>query len=259
MISLKEVTFDYALPGGGKVRAIDGMSLNLADGTCVALMGANGSGKSTLVQLMNGILLPASGRVSINGLTTDSQADLPAIRRMVGVLFQNPEDQIVAESVEREIAFGLENLAVPSGQMYSRIDQALEHFGLTALKRVPMRYLSAGEQQRVILASIWVTQPRHIVCDEATSYLDPPSRITLLRHVRSFVAKGKSVLLVTQFPEEALVAERLVLISSGRVIADGRPSKLLSHSSLMAEIGFAPLPVARLERAASHLLVAASG
>ena len=249
MITLDEISFDYILQEGGTVRSIDRLSLKIEEGTLVALMGANGSGKSTLIQLIDGILQPSSGTVTVDGLKTDSTEGLRSIRRKVGVLFQNPEDQIVAETVEREIAFGLENLAVPPEEIHTRVDSVLEHFGLTALRRAAMRFLSAGQRQMILLAGVWAMRPQHILCDEATSYLDPPGRAALLGYLRSFAKDGGSILQVTQFTEEAASADRLILLSSGCIIADGAPNDLLSDAALLAEAGYSRFPTHQFTKA----------
>ncbi len=222
------------------------LSFTIADNEFVAMMGANGSGKTSLARCLNGISSPTAGEVLVDGLSTRNPHNLIEIRRRVGMVFQNPDNQMVAPTVEREIAFGLENLGVPRDEMHARVDEMLECFKLTALRRRAPHELSGGEKQRVALAGVMVMQPRYLILDEPTSLLDYPSRVRLfetLAHLRQARAEARehlSVLLITQFAEETLFAERLLVLHRGALVMDGLPQEILQRGEEMAQIGLLP-------------------
>ncbi|MGH7494482.1 MAG: ATP-binding cassette domain-containing protein [bacterium] len=209
------------------------LSFTINDNEFIALMGANGSGKTSLARCLNGILSPSGGEVLVDGLNTKNAHDLIEIRRRVGMVFQNPDNQMVTPTVEREIAFGLENLAVPRGEMHARVEEMLIRFDLNALRRRAPHELSGGEKQRVALASIMAMQPRYLILDEPTSLLDYPSRVRLfetivdLRQARAEAGEKLAVLLISQFSEETLFADRLLVLNQGRIMMDGRPTEIL--------------------------------
>ncbi len=246
MISIRNLILDFHASESAR-RALDDISVEIAGGEFVALMGANGSGKTSLARCLNGILLPSSGHVMIDGLNTRNAKDLIEIRRRLGMVFQNPDNQIVAPTVEREIAFGPENLGVPRPEMHRRVNHLLELFHLAPYRRQAPHLLSGGEKQRVALAAVMAMQPRHIIFDEPTSLLDYESRcqvLALMQQLASspnpFSEQPLTIVLITQFPEEALFAERLLVLDNGRLVMDGPPKEIFLRVDELQQIGLRP-------------------
>jgi len=246
MISIRNLCIDFHTSEGAR-RALDNISVEIADGEFVALMGANGAGKTSLARCLNGILTPASGEVLIDGLDTRNARDLIEIRRRLGMVFQNPDNQIVAPTVEREIAFGPENLGVPRPEMHRRVDNLLALFHLEPYRRQAPHLLSGGEKQRVALAAVMAMQPRHLIFDEPTSLLDYESRcqvLTLMQQLASspnpFSEQPLTIVLITQFPEEALFAERLLVLDNGRLVMDGPPKEIFRRVDELRQLGLRP-------------------
>ena len=236
MIEVRDLTFEY--PGGEGLFALRGISFALKPGERVAMMGANGSGKTTLVQCLNGLLKPVSGSVSVDGLSTEDSGSLYEIRRRVGMVFQNPDNQIVTTTVLREIAFGLENMGVTTEEMRSRVEEAVTLFGLGEYRHTPPHLLSGGERQRLALASVWVMQPDYLVLDEPTSLLDPQGRQDIFLFLdEDDVKSRKGVLLVTQFPDEALMCERLLVMDGGTIVFNDSPLDVFRHKDDLRRIG----------------------
>ena len=206
-------------PGAESAPALRGVSFRIAPGERVALMGSNGSGKTTLVRCIDGLLHPAAGDVRVDGLSVLRPGDLMPLRRRVGLVFQNPDDQIVSTTVEREIAFGPENLGVPTEDIVRRVDEALRRFRLEPVRTHAPHLLSGGERQRLALASVWVMEPAYYVLDEPTSLLDPEGRAEIRRFVTERPQAG--FLIVTQYPDEALFCGRLLLLREGALVFDG--------------------------------------
>lgn len=246
MISVRNLVLDFQTHEGAR-RILDAISLEIAEGEFAALMGANGSGKTTLARCLNGILTPTSGEVMIDGLNTRYAKDVIEIRRRLGMVFQNPENQIVAPTVEREIAFGLENLGVPRPEMHRRVDWLLELFHLESYRQQAPHLLSGGEKQRLALAAVMAMQPRHLVFDEPTSLLDYESRcqvLALMQQLTSpsnpFAENPLTLLLITQFPEEALFAQRLLVMDRGRLIMDAAPVEIFQRVDDLQRLGLQP-------------------
>lgn len=254
MIVVEDIHFAYGDEGGAPHQVLEGITTQIHPGEFVAIMGANGSGKSTFVKCLNGLLLPNSGRVLIDGLDTASDSDLAAIRRRVGMIFQNPDNQIVSATVEREIAFGLENLGVPYEEMHRRVEEMLQRFDLLPLRRKSPHYLSGGEKQRLALAAGLAMRPRYVILDEPTSLLDPQHRSDILDILQTWHRREKiATVLVTQFAEEALLAERLLLFHRGRIHLQGAPAVIFAQLPELERIGLeAPLSV-YLEQALAGL------
>ncbi|MCI0692214.1 ATP-binding cassette domain-containing protein [candidate division KSB1 bacterium] len=246
MISVRNLTLDLQTHEGSR-RVLDDISLELADGEFVALMGANGSGKTSLARCLNGIYLPTSGEVNVDGLDTRDAKALPEIRRRLGLVFQNPDDQIVAPAVEREIAFGPENLGVPRPEMRRRVEAMLKLFRLEAYRQQAPHLLSGGEKQRLALAAVMAMQPRHLVFDEPTSLLDYESRCQLLELMAQLVASSNpfsvqplTLLMITQFAEEALFAQRLLVLDHGRLVMNSLPREIFMRVDALQQIGLHP-------------------
>ncbi len=221
MLSVQNVTFRY---DEGAKPALDGITLDIQKGEYVAILGANGCGKSTLAKHFNAILLPESGRVLVEGMPTSDEKNLLALRQKVGMVFQNPDNQIVATVVEEDVAFAAENLGVEPHEMRRRVDEAMQLAGIYAYKDKAPHKLSGGQKQRVAIAGVLAMQPDCLVLDEATAMLDPIGRQQVLRTVhRLNREKGITVVQITHYMEEAAMAGRVVVMSAGHVVMDGPP------------------------------------
>jgi energy-coupling factor transport system ATP-binding protein len=209
------------------VLAVQDVSLRIGPGEYVAVLGSNGSGKSTLVRLINGILVPGEGRVTVEDMDVSEESSIRAIRELVAVVFQNPDDQIVATSVEDDVAFGPENLGLSRESIRERVATALSAGGLTGLERREPHLLSGGQKQRLAIAGALAMNPRYLVLDEPTSMLDPVGRGEVLAVLAGVVASGRAVVHVTHDLSEALRASRALVMHEGRVVFDGAPGMLL--------------------------------
>lgn len=228
MLSVQNVTFRY---DEGAKPALDGITLDVQKGEYVAILGANGCGKSTLAKHFNAILLPESGRVLVEGMPTSDEKNLLALRQKVGMVFQNPDNQIVATVVEEDVAFAAENLGVEPHEMRRRVDEAMQLAGIYAYKDKAPHKLSGGQKQRVAIAGVLAMQPDCLVLDEATAMLDPIGRQQVLRTVhRLNREKGITVVQITHYMEEASMAGRVVVMSAGHVVMDGPPRKVFARA-----------------------------
>lgn len=228
MLSVQNVTFRY---DEGAKPALDGITLDVQKGEYVAILGANGCGKSTLAKHFNAILLPESGRVLVEGMPTSDEKNLLALRQKVGMVFQNPDNQIVATVVEEDVAFATENLGVEPHEMRRRVDEAMQLAGIYAYKDKAPHKLSGGQKQRVAIAGVLAMQPDCLVLDEATAMLDPIGRQQVLRTVhRLNREKGITVVQITHYMEEAAMAGRVVVMSAGHVVMDGPPREVFARA-----------------------------
>ncbi len=246
LLEFDDVTYAYTLPYGDPIPALKGVSLRIEAGEYVALLGANGSGKSTLARHCNALLLPDAGQVRVMGLDTRDRAHHPVIRRTVGMVFQRPEDQLVATVVEEDVAFGPENAGVPPAEIRARVRAALEAVGLWAERERPPHQLSAGQMQRVALAAVLALRPRCIVFDEATAMLDPEGRRAVRALISRLHREGLTILAITHFMEEALDAERVVVMHVGRSALDTSPERLFGDEEALRRLGLEAPPAARM-------------
>jgi energy-coupling factor transport system ATP-binding protein len=231
--------------------AVDGVSLTIGRGEFVAVLGHNACGKSTLAKLCNAILLPDSGVVTVNGVDTARADKLYDIRQAVGLVFQNPDNQIVATVVEEDVAFGPENLGVPPAEIRERVNHALKAVGMYELREKEPHKLSGGQKQRVAIAGTIAMCPDCIILDEPTAMLDPGGRSEIMETVRRLhKEQGKTVLFITHFMEEAAQAERVLVMDSGKVVLDGAPKDVFSNVEYIKSIGLDVPQMAEL----SHLL-----
>ena len=227
----------YTYPGD-EFETLHGIDLEIKEGSFVAVLGHNGSGKSTLAKLMNAILLPSSGKVYVDGIDTSDEARLLDVRRTVGMVFQNPDNQIVANVVEDDVAFAPENLGVPSAEIRRRVDDALKTVGMYEYRLHAPHLLSGGQKQRVAIAGVLAMQPRCVVLDEPTAMLDPVGRREVVATVtRLCREKGMTVVLITHHMSECVGADRLVVMSEGRIAADGTPREVFSQVELLRKEG----------------------
>ena len=228
-VSCERVSFSY--PGSGRP-ALSGVSLDLRQGEYVGVVGPNGGGKSTLVRLLNGLLKPDSGRVLVSG--RDPATEPFEVRKHLGVLFQNPENGLVAPFVEDDVAFGLENLGVPREEMRERVARAIRTVGLEGFERREPHTLSGGEKQRVALAGLLVAGPEILVLDEPTSMLDSAGRMEVLEYLHALQSE-KTVLHVTHHLEELTGADRILVLNGGELVADETPERFFSNAELLRE------------------------
>ncbi|MBR0160740.1 MAG: energy-coupling factor transporter ATPase [Oscillospiraceae bacterium] len=227
IIRFEQVTHRY--PEASRDSLSD-ISLSFESGSFTAVLGHNGSGKSTLAKHMNAILLPSSGRVLIRDMDTADEEDLLEIRRRVGMVFQNPDNQIVANVVEEDVAFAPENLGIPTEEIRARVDAALKTVGMYEYRMHAPHLLSGGQKQRVAIAGVLAMQPEIIVLDEPTAMLDPSGRSEVISTVNRLCReKGMTVILITHHMDECIDADRLIVMSDGRIADDGTPAEVFSH------------------------------
>ena len=227
--------------------AVDHVSLEIEQGSFVAVLGHNGSGKSTLAKMMNALFLPTQGRVLVCGLDTSEDEQTWTIRRHAGMVFQNPDNQIVANVVREDVAFGLENLGVPQEEMIPRIEEALEAVRMSHRADFAPHMLSGGQKQRVAVAGVVAMQPEVMILDEATAMLDPSGRADVLKTVRRLNReKGMTVLWITHFMEEAAQADRVVVMNKGQVAMDGTPAEVFTRVDELKQLGLDVPPMAEL-------------
>ena len=235
IISFKQVHYTYP---GDELESLCGVDLEIEQGEFVAVLGHNGSGKSTLAKHMNAILVPNEGKVVIDGIDSSEEDDVYEIRRRVGMVFQNPDNQIVANVVEDDVAFAPENLGVPSAEIRERVDAALKQVGMYEYRTHAPHLLSGGQKQRVAIAGVIAMQPKIIVLDEPTAMLDPQGREEVLSTVtRLCREKGMTVVLITHHMDECIGADKLVIMSNGYIKAVGTPAEIFSDVEMMAREG----------------------
>ena len=238
IIETKDLRFSYSDSEGFNPIVLDGVTLSIEAGSFVAILGHNGSGKSTMAKHMNAINLPTGGKVFVGGLDTSDESLLLDIRRTVGMVFQNPDNQIVANVVEEDVAFAPENLGVPSDEIRQRVDNALKAVGMYEFREHAPHLLSGGQKQRIAIAGVIAMQPRCIVLDEPTAMLDPNGRADVLCTIKQLNrASGVTVVLITHHMDEAAQADRLVVMAKGKVIADGEPKKVFQDVEGLKAVG----------------------
>ena len=244
IISFENVHYTYP---GDDMESLCGIDLAIEKGQFTAVLGHNGSGKSTLAKHMNAILVPDEGRVLINGIDTADEERVLDVRRCVGMVFQNPDNQIVANVVEDDVAFAPENLGVPPQEIRRRVDAALTQVGMYELREHAPHLLSGGQKQRVAIAGVIAMEPEIIVLDEPTAMLDPQGRQEVISTVtRLCREKGMTVVLITHHMDECIGADRLIVMSNGSIIADGTPGAVFSDVALMEREGLSVPETVRL-------------
>ncbi len=227
MIKVKNLKFKYNPED--KEWILKGLSFSMQKGERLALMGANGSGKTTLVRCLNGLLQIQEGEIEVNDLHLSQPENLYKVRSIVGMVFQNPDNQIVSTTVEREIAFGLENLGLPSQLIQEKVEKTLIEFDLTKYRTSSPHLLSGGEKQRLAFASVWVMDPEFLILDETTSMLDYSLRQQLFKFLdQANKEKKMGILLVTQFSQEILNFDRLIILDKGKIMVQGKPQELFA-------------------------------
>lgn len=238
IIEVENVTYTYPEEDGPGHKALDGVTLRVPEGQFLAVLGHNGSGKSTLAKHLNAILLPQAGTVRVLGIDTREEERLYDIRQNVGMVFQNPDNQIVATIVEEDVAFGLENLGVDPPEIRRRVDAALKEVGMYEYRTHAPHQLSGGQKQRVAIAGLLAMRPRCLVLDEPTAMLDPRGRREVMDTVQRLKRQEHvTVVLITHFMNEAVLADRVAVMDHGSLIADGAPQNVFRNVSLLRSVG----------------------
>ncbi len=248
MIEFNNVSFSYD-EEESKVFALKNVSFTVDKGEFVVILGHNGSGKSTIAKLSNSIFVPAEGKVSVDGMDTSDEKNEFEIRKKVGVVFQNPDNQIVASIVEEDVAFGPENLAVEPEEIRKRVDDSLKAVGMYEYRMHETHRLSGGQKQRVAIAGIIAMQPDCIVLDEPTAMLDPKGRNEVMNTVIHLNREmGKSIVFITHFMEEAVNADKVLVVDNGRILLEGTPQEVFSQSKLLYDCGLTVPDVSALSQ-----------
>lgn len=235
MISVKNVKYTY---DGAETQALKGISFDVFDGEFVAIVGHNGSGKSTVAKLMNALIVPDEGSVTVDGMDTADESRMLDIRKKVGIVFQNPDNQIVTTVVEEDVGFGPENLGVPTEEIHRRVHDALEAVDMLSYARSAPHMLSGGQKQRIAIAGMLAIEPQVLVLDEATAMLDPLGRKKIIDIVMDLHNKrGITVVMITQYMEEAVGADRIIVLNDGLVELIGKPVEVFSQGDRLRSIG----------------------
>lgn len=244
MIEVEHLSHTYEDEAGNKVYAVEDVSLTIYEGEMVAIIGTNGSGKSTLAKHFNVLLRPTEGSCTVLGMNTKDERNILPIRQKVGMVFQNPDNQIVSAIVEEDVAFGPENLGVPQEELRQRVDMALEAVQMTEFRQHAPHLLSGGQKQRIAIAGVLAMKPRCIVLDEPTAMLDPRGRAEVLRTMISLNKEENiGVIYITHFMEEAVAADRVMVMKNGKLLKVGTPHEIFSQVTWLKELGL-DVPVA---------------
>ena len=237
IIEIKNVTYNYT-EDEVEYTAVDNVSLNIEKGSFTVILGHNGSGKSTLAKMMNGLNKPTMGEILVNGMSTlDEENDL-LIKRQVGMVFQNPDNQLVASIVEEDVAFGPENLGLSPMDIRERVDEALKSVGMYEFKNSTPHQLSGGQKQRIAIAGMIAMKPECLILDEPTAMLDPKGRAEIVNTIlRLNKENGMTVVLITHYMEEAEKADRVLVMNDGKFIADGTPKEIFKNVALLKSVG----------------------
>ncbi len=238
IINFENVTYKYKTDEGIDATVLENFNLSVERGSFTVILGHNGSGKSTIAKLMNGLYKPESGTVTVNGMSTDDSAKELEIKKTVGMVFQNPDNQLVASVVEEDVAFGPENLGLEPKLIRERVDAALKAVDMTEFAKSAPHKLSGGQKQRVAIAGVIAMEPECVVLDEPTAMLDPKGRLEVMNTIHSLnKEKGKTVVLITHFMEHAAFADRILIVDDGKLVADNTPSEIFSNIKLLKRCG----------------------
>lgn len=244
MIKINDIKYSYE---NSETEALRGVSISIADGEFVAIVGHNGSGKSTLAKMLNALQLPSSGSVTVFGMDTADESKTLDIRKKVGMVFQNPDNQIVTTVVEEDVGFGPENLGVPTEEILRRVHDALEAVDMLGYAKSAPHMLSGGQKQRIAIAGMLAIEPQVLVLDEATAMLDPLGRKDILRIVKDLNRKkGITVIMITQYMEEAVIADRVIVMNEGLVAFEGTPAEVFRRGTELRKINLDVPPMVEL-------------
>ncbi|MDU6599125.1 energy-coupling factor transporter ATPase [Finegoldia magna] len=234
IIEIKNLSFQYE---GSSKKVLKNLNINIKEGEFICVLGHNGSGKSTLAKLINAQFIPTEGDILVGNMNTKDDDNLWNIREMCGMVFQNPDNQLVATIVEEDVAFGPENLGVPREELRKRVDDCLELVGMSEYKRHSPALLSGGQKQRIAIAGILAMNPKCLLMDEPTAMLDPQGRKDILDTVLKLREMGKTIIHITHYMEECVNADRIIVINEGDVVLEGTPREVFSNVEQMKEIG----------------------
>lgn len=244
IIQIRNLIFEYEKEENGEpVRAIDGVTLDIEEGSFVAVIGRNGSGKSTLAKNLNGLFVPTEGTVLVDGWDTRDDEHIWEVRQTAGMVFQNPDNQLVSSIVEDDVAFGPENLGVEPSVIRERVDMALSSVRMGEYRHKAPHQLSGGQKQRVAIAGVIAMRPKCIIFDEPTAMLDPRGRRDIMKIIQQLHEEGITVILITHFMDEAVRADRVIIMDKGSVLLDGTPAEVFSRRERMLEVSL-DVPVA---------------
>ena len=246
-IELTNVSYSYRVGEGQTVRALRNVTFSVERGEFVALAGMNGSGKSTLAKLLNGLFIPSAGDVVIDGINTRDEERTFDVRRKAGMVFQNPDNQMVATIIEDDVAFGPENVGIPREEIIERVDWALEAVGMTEFRTRSASKLSGGQKQRVAIAGVLAMKPDIIIFDESTSMLDPEGRAEIMDVAKKLNESGITVITITHNMDEAAQADRIIVLRKGRLVLDGTPKEVFASPEVEA-CGLALPPAAAMQK-----------
>ncbi len=250
LITVRDLHFVYHAGTPAATPALAGLDLDIAPGECLAIIGGNGSGKSTLAKHLNALLLPTTGEVRVDGVDTRDPDGAWLARQRVGMVFEHPDNQIVAAIVEEDVAFGCENLGLPPAEIRARVDRALLAVGLERLRRHPPHQLSGGQKQRLAIAGVLAMQPRCLVLDEATSMLDPQGQQEVMETALTLCRRERlALVLITHAMEDAARADRVVVLAGGRIALAGPPAEVFAREDELRRLRLEPPELARLGRA----------
>jgi energy-coupling factor transport system ATP-binding protein len=258
IIALENVSFSYKINENSSVDVLKDVSFSILPGEYVAIIGHNGSGKSTLSKHLNGLLTPNSGDVWVHGHNTKDDSKKLEIRKGVGMVFQHPDNQIVATIVEEDVAFGLENIGVPRQEMKQRVDEALEVVKMSEFRNRPPHHLSGGQKQRVAIAGVLAMQPDCIVFDESTSMLDTFGRNEVLQVMRKMNEMGMTIITVTHRMSEAAEADRIIVVEDGKIVMDGIPREIFKHKEVLMQLQLDIPAVSQMAEMVHHQIPAFS-
>lgn len=239
MIKIEDVTYEYkSLIDDSIQKAVKDLNLEVKKGEFLVILGHNGSGKSTLAKMINGLLMPTKGNIFVMGMNTQDQKTIWAIREKAGMVFQNPDNQIVATIVEEDVAFGPENLGIPPEEIRKRVDEALEIVEMTEYKKHAPHLLSGGQKQRVAIAGILAMKPDCIILDEPTAMLDPTGRIEVMNTIKKLNKnENKTIVLITHYMDEAVEADRILVMAQGEIVMEGTPKEIFKQVEKMKALG----------------------
>lgn len=235
MINFSDVSFTYT----GKDYVLTDIDVTIKRGEFACILGANGSGKSTFSKLINALLVPDEGRVTVDGLDTADPDNTYTIRSNAGMVFQNPDDQLVASLVENDVAFGPENLSIPNPELRQRVERALAQVGLSGAEKRETTALSGGQKQRVAIAGVLAMEPDILIFDEASAMLDPRGRRGLMRVCKELHAEGLTIVMITHFMEEAAEADHLIVLEHGKCVLEGTPEEVLIQDTVLEKMNLA--------------------
>ncbi len=243
LIKTKDCVYEYVKHDAdgnecGKVRAVDGVSLDVEQGDFIAILGANGSGKSTFAKHLNAILVPNEGSVYVDGKLTSDPDNVWDVRQCTGMVFQNPDNQIIGQLVEEDVGFGPENLCVPTNEIWQRVEESLKAVGMYAYRKKSPAKLSGGQKQRVSIAGVLAMHPKCIVLDEPTAMLDPKGRKEVIRAARALNdVENISIILITHYMEEVIYANKVFVIDNGKVVMQGTPKEIFARVDELKQVG----------------------